>query len=107
MIAPDLTAAAPNPASSRDFLERLRLLFPSAYRRIVTPPAALRCAVSLFSYSRFLSEAVLRDPERLLRVAASRSFNSVLTLENYRERLYSFLGTGVPSAADFARCRGR
>ena len=61
--------------------------------------------MSLFSYSRFLSESVLRDPERLLQVAASRSFNSVLTLENYRERLYSFLGAGVPSAVDFARFR--
>src|SRR5664280_3582284 len=98
MIAPELTAAAPNPATARDFLERLRQLFPSAYRRIVATPAALRCAVSLFSYSRFLSEAVLRDPERLLHVAASPTFNSVLTLENYRERLYSFLGAGVPSA---------
>ena len=37
----------------------------------------------------------------------SRSFNSVLTLENYRERLYSFLGAGVPSAVDFARFRRR
>ncbi|HKB49248.1 MAG TPA: hypothetical protein VKC57_16190, partial [Ktedonobacterales bacterium] len=61
--------------------------------------------MSLFSYSRFLSESVLHDPERLLQVAASRSFNSVLTLENYRERLYSFLGAGVPSAVDFARFR--
>ena len=67
----------------------------------------MRCAVSIFSYSRFLSESVLRDPERLLHVAESRSFYAVLTLENYRERLYSFLGTGVPSAVDFARFRRR
>ena len=67
----------------------------------------MRCAVSIFSYSRFLSESVLRDPERLLHVAESRSFYRVLTLENYRERLYSFLGTGVPSAVDFARFRRR
>src|ERR1022692_3403262 len=107
MIAPELTAAAPNPERSRDFLQRLRQLFPSAYRRIVANPAALRCAVSLFSYSRFLSESALRDPERILHVAASPTFHSVLTLENYRERLYSFLGAGVPSAVDFARFRRR
>ena len=47
MIATELTAAAPNPERARDFLERLRQLFPSAYRRIVANPAALRCAVSL------------------------------------------------------------
>src|ERR1035441_132791 len=85
MIAPELTSVAPNPERARDFLGRLRQLFPSAYQRIVANPAALRCAVSLFSYSRFLSESVLRDPERILHVAASPTFNSVLTLENYRE----------------------
>src|ERR1019366_6173519 len=106
LMAPDLTLA-PDPESVRHFLGRLRQDSPSAYQRLMTTPAALRCAVSLFSYSRFLSESVLRDPERLLRVAASRSFNSVLTLENYRERLYSFLGAGVPSAVDFARFRRR
>ena len=107
MIATELTAAAPNPERARDFLERLRQLFPSAYRRIVANPAALRCAVSLFSYSRFLSESALRDPERIPQVAASPTFNRVLTLEDYREDLYNFLGTGVPSAVDFARFRRR
>src|ERR1035437_123383 len=107
MISPEPAAAAPDPESARYFLARLRQDFPSAYQRIVANPAALRCAVSLFSYSRFLSESVLRDPERLLHVAASPTFNSVLTLENYRERLYSFLGAGVPSAVDFARFRRR
>ena len=106
LLTPDLTMA-PDPESVRHFLGRLRQDSPSAYQRILANPAALRCAVSLFSYSRFLSESVLQDPERLLRVAASRSFNSVLTLENYRERLYSFLGTGIPSAVDFARFRRR
>src|SRR5450759_1010827 len=107
MVAPEPAAAAPDPECVRYFLGRLRQDFPSAYQRIVANPAALRCAVSLFSYSRFLSESVLRDPERLLHVAASPTFNRVLTLENYRERLYGFLGAGVPSAVDFARFRRR
>ena len=106
MMVPDLTAA-PDPESARRFLARLRQDFPSAYQRIVTTPSALRCAIGLFSYSRFLSESVLRDPERLLRLAASPAFGNVLTLENYRERLYSSLGAGVPSAVDFARFRRR
>jgi [glutamine synthetase] adenylyltransferase / [glutamine synthetase]-adenylyl-L-tyrosine phosphorylase len=107
MIVPGLTAAELNPESARNFLGRLLQSFPSAYQRIVASPTALRCALSVFAYSRFLSESVLRDPERLLQVSASRSFNNVLTLENYRERLYSFLGTGIPSAVDFARFRRR
>ena len=107
IIAPELTATGPNPESARNFLGRLRQDFPAAYQRILANPSALRCAVSLFSYSRFLSESVLRDPERLLKVAASHTFDTVLSLENYRERLYSFLGAGVPSAVDFARFRRR
>ena len=69
LMAHDLTLA-PDPESVRHFLGRLRQDSPSAYQSLMTTPAALRCAVSLFSCSRFLSEAVLRDPERLLRVAA-------------------------------------
>ncbi len=107
MIVSEPVAAAPDPESARYYLGRLRQDFPSAYGRITATPAALRCAVGVFSYSRFLSESVLRDPERLLNIADSSSFNTVLTLENYRERLYSFLGAGVPSAVDFARFRRR
>jgi glutamine synthetase adenylyltransferase len=46
----------------------------------------------VFSYSRFLSDAVLRRPERILQVANSGSFYRVLTVEEYEERLYDFLG---------------
>ena len=59
MIAPEPVAAAPDPESVRYFLGRLRQDFPSAYQRMVANPAALRCAVGLFSYSRFLSELSL------------------------------------------------
>src|SRR5450631_2284458 len=107
MVAHELTAAAPDAESARQFLERLRQEFPSAYERIVASPAALECAIQVFSYSRFLSESLLRAPERLLELAGSPDFHSVLTLEDYRERLYSFLGAGAPSAVDFARFRRR
>src|SRR4051812_17252170 len=101
----DVTAAAPDPDSARDFLARLRQQTPAAYRRIVASPRILRCALNLFSFSRFLSESVLREPERLLDVAGANDFEIVLSLEHYRERLYQFLGAGIPSAVDFARFR--
>ena len=53
-------------------------------------PAALRIAIHLFSYSRFLSDAMLREPERILQLSNSRTFDRVLTVEDYREKLYSF-----------------
>jgi glutamate-ammonia-ligase adenylyltransferase len=107
MIVPEPIAAAADPEAVRHFLGRLRHDFPREYERILETPAALRCALGVFSYSRFLSESVLREPERLLNIAASRTFNTVSTRENYREQLYSFLGAGVPSAVDFARFRRR
>ena len=105
-----LLRSVPDPETASRYLERLRQEATSAFDRIASSPAALRCAVNLFSYSRFLSDAVLRNPERILQVANSGSFYRVLTLEEYEERLYDFLGKdheGVPSAVDLARFRRR
>ncbi|HJZ99169.1 MAG TPA: hypothetical protein VKE70_21815 [Candidatus Solibacter sp.] len=102
-----LLEGAPDRARSRACLERLRSEAPTQFERIVISPAALRGAVTLFSYSRFLSDSVLQDPSCIVRVANSRSFQRVLTVEDYRERLAEFLGAGVPTALDFARFRRR
>jgi glutamate-ammonia-ligase adenylyltransferase len=105
-----LLAAAPDPETASHYLERLRQESAGAFDRIASSPAALRAAVNLFSYSRFLSDAVLLSPERILEVANSGSFYRVLTVEEYVERLFEFLGKdhpGVPSAVDLARFRRR
>src|ERR1039458_5212762 len=103
-----LLAATPNPQAAARLLERLRQDSPSAFDRIASSPAALRSAVNLFSYSQFLSETVLQNPERILRVANSGSFYRVLSAEEYAQRLAEFLGkdpAGVPAAVDLARFR--
>ena len=97
----------PDPERVRHYLGSLKHEFPSAYARIVANPAALRIAVHLFSYSAFLSDAMLREPERILQLSTSKSFDRVLTVEEYRDKLYTFLGSGVPEAVDFARFRRR
>jgi glutamate-ammonia-ligase adenylyltransferase len=105
-----LLAAVPEPKIAAFRLERLREESPAVFNRVVGSPAALRCATALFSYSQFLSEAVLRNPERVLQVAISGSFYRVLTAEEYAERLFEFLGknhSGVPEALDLARFRRR
>jgi glutamate-ammonia-ligase adenylyltransferase len=105
-----LLASVPDaPAASR-LLERLRQESPVAFDRISSSPAALRCAVNVFSYSHFLSEAVLKNPERILQVSNSGSFYRVLSEEEYDERLVDFLGQPLPelpSAVDLARFRRR
>jgi len=105
-----LLASVPDPDTAVRFLERLRAESPSAFDRITSSTGALRCAIHLFSFSNFLSEAVLKSPERVLQVANSGSLYRVLTAEEYEERLFDFLGherKGAPAAEDLARFRRR
>jgi len=105
-----LLASVPDPDRAMLYLERLRQEAGSAFDRVASSPAALRCAINLFSHSQFLSEAVLRKPERILQVANSGSFYRVLTTEEYQERLFEFLGDdcpGVPPPFALARFRRR
>jgi [glutamine synthetase] adenylyltransferase / [glutamine synthetase]-adenylyl-L-tyrosine phosphorylase len=101
-----LIDAVPDPAAARHYLDRLRREAPAGYARIVNSPAALRCAVTVFSYSRFLAESVLHDPARLLHVANSGTFYRALSVDDYRDRLVHFLGDRG-DAIDFARFRRR
>ncbi|MBS1854668.1 MAG: glutamine-synthetase adenylyltransferase [Acidobacteria bacterium] len=98
--------AVPDPAAARRYLDTLRREDPAAWERIVTSPTALRGAVAVFAYSRFLADAVVREPERLLKVVNSGNFYRAFTVENYRERLLRALGEEA-GATDFARFRRR
>jgi glutamate-ammonia-ligase adenylyltransferase len=103
-------ASVPDPEAVQRHLERLLQESPAAFERIASSAAALRVAVNVFSYSRFLSDAVLQKPERILEVAASGSFYRALSVEGYEERLFDFLGKerrDMPAAVDLARFRRR
>ena len=105
-----LLASVPDPEAVRRSLERLLQESPSAFDRITSSTAVLRCAVNVFAYSRFLSDSVLKNPERILAVSNSGSFYRVLSAEEYEERLFDFLGKerrDMPSAVDLARFRRR
>jgi glutamate-ammonia-ligase adenylyltransferase len=105
-----LLASVPDPDAVERYLERLWQESPSAFDRIVSSAAALRCAVNVFSYSRFLSDAVLKKPERILEVSNSGSFYRALSVDGYEERLFDFLGKerrDMPEAVDLARFRRR
>jgi len=105
-----LLASVPDPAAATRYFERLQQASPSAFDRITSSPAALRSAANIFAYSAFLSDAVLKNPEQILQVASSGSFYRVLTVEEYEERLYDFLGAtrgGTLTAVELARFRRR
>ena len=105
-----LLASVPDPDEALHFLERLRLDCPAAFNRISSSPAALRCLITTFSYSRFLSEAVLQRPEWLLQAADPSDLHRMLSAEEFAERLLQFRATGgpaLPAPVILARFRRR
>ncbi|MHB8526668.1 MAG: [protein-PII] uridylyltransferase family protein [Candidatus Acidiferrales bacterium] len=64
---PTLLAQVPSPDDALNFLERyLRETPASVTRHLESHPAALHYLLSLFSYSRFLSESLVQQPDLLL-----------------------------------------
>ena len=105
-----LLASVPDPDEALHFLERLRQDSPAAFNRITSSPAALRCLITAFSYSRFLSEAVLRRPEWMLQAADPGDLHRMLSAEEFAERLLQFRaaeGPDVPAPVLLARFRRR
>jgi len=105
-----LLASVPDPDEALHFLERLRQDGPAAFNRISSSPAALRCLITTFSYSRFLSEAVLQRPEWLLQAADPGDLHRMLSAEEFAERLLQFRAAetpGLPAPVTLARFRRR
>jgi|HubBroStandDraft_1064217.scaffolds.fasta_scaffold00784_11 glutamate-ammonia-ligase adenylyltransferase len=105
-----LLASSPDPDEALHFLERLRQDDPAAFNRITSSPAALRCLIVTFSYSRFLSEAVLQRPEWLLQSADPGDLHRMLSAEEFAERLLQFRaaeGPDLPAPVLLARFRRR
>ncbi|MBI2681303.1 MAG: glutamine-synthetase adenylyltransferase [Candidatus Solibacter usitatus] len=104
-----LLAASPDPDQALHFLERLREQSPAAFEEISQAPAALRYLVAIFSYSTFLSEALLRYPEWAMELATAGDLDRVLTQEEFTDRLERFLWPhgAIPQALDLARFRRR
>src|SRR3954452_18548001 len=82
-----LLASSPDRQTAARFLRRLQADSPSEFDRIAHSAAVLRAAIAIFSYSAFLSESVLRDPERIVKVATSNRFYRVLTVDEYEQML--------------------
>jgi glutamate-ammonia-ligase adenylyltransferase len=100
-----LLAPAPEPDTAARYLERLQQESPAGFERIAASPDLLRAAVALFSYSKFLSEFVLRDPASLIEAVDPATFDRVLTVDDYLQRLGGLPGT--PAAIDLAHFRRR
>jgi glutamate-ammonia-ligase adenylyltransferase len=91
-------------------LDRLRHESPSGFDRISASPAAMRGALHIFAYSRFLSETIIRTPDALLAAIQPGRLDRVLSREEYERLLLAELGpdtAGSPSALALAGFRRR
>jgi glutamate-ammonia-ligase adenylyltransferase len=86
-----LLSSSPDPDSALNMLVRMREERPEAFDRLASSVAGLTFMVSVFSFSRFLSEDVLRHPEWLEELAGSSDMDRVLSVEDYEEKLDALL----------------
>lgn len=104
-----LLSAAPDPDGALHWLEVLRSAKPHVFQNLISSPATLQYLITVFSYSRFLSEEILQHPEWLDEFAASGTVNRFLSREELEDQLELQLGMdpGVPPPQTLALFRRR
>ncbi len=103
-----LLSSAPEPTAVARYLERFWRENPNAFLRIAAQTTTLGYLMAVFSYSSFLSEAVLKNPQWLESLGRSGDMHRVLIAEEYETRLRQLIGwdnDDAPSAVDLARFR--
>ena len=107
-VATAYLPSLPNPEDSIHFLNRLFAEAPDAAAEFAADAMALRYALTIFSYSRFLADAVIRYPGWLLDIARARDLHRGFLEEQYEEQLQALLPPdGVPQPVDLALFRRR
>jgi glutamate-ammonia-ligase adenylyltransferase len=113
---PSLLAQVPDPDGALNYLERyLRAAPPRILRELEHAPAALHYLLVMFSYSRFLSETLIQQPELITWLhrppgAAGRStLDRIKTPEDLHEEFARFEATSydLPPATILARFKRR
>lgn len=110
---PTLVAQLPSPDDALNFLERyLREAPASVPRHLEAHPAALHYLLSLFSFSRFLSESLVQDPELILwldRRGPNEGLERMKSRDDVLEDCYRFstMAFDLPPAVFLARFKRR
>lgn len=103
-----LLPSLPNPDDAIHFLNRLVAHSPDQARTITDDRRALRYALTVFSYSRFLADTVLRFPEWLIDIALAGDLHRGFLAEQYEDLLTASLSKGgLPQPAALALFRRR
>ncbi|MEZ5352241.1 MAG: glutamine-synthetase adenylyltransferase, partial [Bryobacteraceae bacterium] len=82
-----LLRSGADPDSALHYMVRLGERQPAALQRMVRAPATLQFLVTVFSYSRFLSEEVLEHPEWVESLPRAGDLHRVIPAEEYERRL--------------------
>ncbi len=110
---PTLLTQLPSPDDALNFLERyLREAPASVTRHLEAHPAALHYLLSLFSYSRFLSESLVQEPELILwldRRGPNEGLERMKSRDDVLEDCYRFstMAFELPAAVFLARFKRR
>ena len=103
-----LLPSLPDPDDAIHFLNRLTSEAPDAARRITDDARALRYALTIFSYSHFLADSVIRYPHWLLDIAKAADLHRGFLAEQYEELLDQSLPSDcIPNPVDLALFRRR
>jgi glutamate-ammonia-ligase adenylyltransferase len=103
-----LLPSLPNPDDAVHFLNRLVAQSPEQARLITDDRRALRYALSVFSYSHFLADTVIRFPEWLIEIAGAGDLHRGFLAEQYEDLLTAQVpNDGLPQPADLALFRRR
>jgi glutamate-ammonia-ligase adenylyltransferase len=99
-----LLASSPDPDEVLHLLVRFYLEQRRSFDRLAGTSEGLSYLVAVFSYSRFLSEAVLKRPEWIEELTTDASMHRVLTAEELEQRLDQMIGdaSSVPAALTLA-----
>ncbi len=90
-IVQALLPSLPDTDSTLRFLKRLLHEAPDQAQQIAADPQALRYTLHIFSYSQFLSEAIIREPEWILDIARKGDLHKGFLKEEYEEALVKSL----------------
>jgi glutamate-ammonia-ligase adenylyltransferase len=102
-----LIASSPDPDGALDAMERFLDRQPEAFRRIVSSTSGLQYLVTVFSYSRFLTEEILRRPDWFETLPGAGHMFRMLNVEEVAEQLEHSLDPGVPSPLRLTQFRRR
>jgi glutamate-ammonia-ligase adenylyltransferase len=105
-----LLAASPSPDEALHYLARLHSEQPAAFRQIAETGSGLQLLAAVFSHSRFLSEAVLLNPEWVRELAVGTALQRLFLAEDFEALLAEALaaeGSCAPSPHALALFRRR